>query len=240
MKRIILALFIGLLPYALHAQTAATSSTVIVQDKSTSPQATELQEAERLSASVQQLYAAGNYKEALPQARRGNNFKKPQPRYPREALSARIQGSVLVLAETDETGKVVSVEPVPCWGGQKLLADAAAEARETLQSKIDQFKATAARYESEPDPQAPNDPLRGEGKRELAARAADFAAQRDRAQLQDPNFDFSEALFQIAIVLASVSILATSRLIMKVSVAVGIVATVLMLNGYFLFFKLPF
>jgi hypothetical protein len=114
------------------------------------------------------------------------------------------------------------------------------EAQQSLQRKIDQFKATAARYESEPDPNAPNDPLRGEGKKELSARATDYAAQRDRAQLQDPNFDFAEALFQIAIVLASVSILATSRLIMKVSVGVGIVATLLMLNGYFLFFKLPF
>jgi hypothetical protein len=114
------------------------------------------------------------------------------------------------------------------------------EARESLQGKIDKFKETAARYESEPDPQAPNDPLRGEGKKELSAQAKNFAAQRDRAQLQDPNFDFSEALFQIAIVLASVSILATSRLIMKVSVGVGLVATLLMLNGYFLFFKLPF
>ena len=125
--------------------------------------------------------------------------------------------------------------------GELLLHDATLtpEAREALQHKIEQFKATAARYESEPDPQAPNDPLKGEGKKELAARAQDFSAQRDRAQLQDPNFDFSEALFQIAIVLASVSILATSRLIMKVSVAVGIVATVLMLNGYFLFFNLP-
>ncbi|HEV2802766.1 MAG TPA: DUF4337 domain-containing protein [Pyrinomonadaceae bacterium] len=119
-------------------------------------------------------------------------------------------------------------------------ASSTPETQQLLQRKIDQFKATAARYESEPDPEAPNDPLRGEGKKELAARATDFAAQRDRAQLQDPNFDFSEALFQIAIVLASVSILATSRLIMKVSVAVGILATLLMLNGYFLFFKLPF
>jgi hypothetical protein len=113
------------------------------------------------------------------------------------------------------------------------------EVRESLQNKIDQFKATAARYESEPDPKAPNDPLRGEGKKELSARATDFAARRDRAQLQDPNFDFSEALFQIAIVLASVAILATSRRIMKISIAVGIVATVLMLNGYFLFSPLP-
>ena len=45
------------------------------------------------------------------------------------------------------------------------------EARDSLQRKIDQFKQTAARYESEPDPQAPDDPLRGEGKKELSARA---------------------------------------------------------------------
>jgi Domain of unknown function (DUF4337) len=114
------------------------------------------------------------------------------------------------------------------------------EARESVERKIEQFKQTAARYESEPDPQAPNDPLRGEGKKELSARAKDFADKRDRAQLQDPNFDFAEALFQIAIVLASVSILATSRMILKVSVVAGIVATVLMLNGYFLFLALPF
>jgi hypothetical protein len=113
------------------------------------------------------------------------------------------------------------------------------EGRQKVQAKIDQFKATAARYESEPDPKAPNDPLKGEGKKELSARAQDFAVQRDRAQLQDPNFDFAEALFQIAIVLASVAILATSRLIMKVSIAAGIAATVLMLNGYFLFMDLP-
>ena len=123
---------------------------------------------------------------------------------------------------------------------QMHAASVTPETQELLQRKIDQFKATAARYESEPDPQAPNDPLRGEGKKELSARATDFAAQRDRAQLQDPNFDFSEALFQIAIVLASVAILATSRLIMKVSVGVGILATILMLNGYFLFFTVPF
>lgn len=113
------------------------------------------------------------------------------------------------------------------------------EARQNLQSRIEQFKQTAARYESEPDPEAPNDPLRGEGKKELSARAKDFASKRDRAQRQDPNFDFSEALFQIAIVLASVSIIATSRLIMKVAVTAGIIATVLMLNGYFLFLDLP-
>lgn len=114
------------------------------------------------------------------------------------------------------------------------------EARQAIQQKIDKFKETADRYENEPDPQDPNNPLKGEGRKQLSARAANFEAQRDRAQLQDPNFDFAEALFQIAIVLASVAILAMSRLIFKVSLVVGALAFVLMLNGYALFFKLPF
>lgn len=114
------------------------------------------------------------------------------------------------------------------------------EARQEIQRKIDKFKETAERYESEPDPKDPNNPLKGEGRKELSLRAADFEAQRDRAQLQDPNFDFAEALFQIAIVLASVAILAMSRLIFKISLGVGALAFLLMLNGYFLFFSLPF
>lgn len=114
------------------------------------------------------------------------------------------------------------------------------EARQSIQQKIDKFKETAERYESEPDPKDPNNPLKGEGRKQLSARAQDFEAQRDRAQAQDPNFDFAEALFQIAIVLASVAILAMSRLIFKVSLVVGALAFLLMLNGYFLFLKMPF
>ncbi|MBA3804827.1 MAG: DUF4337 domain-containing protein [Acidobacteria bacterium] len=114
------------------------------------------------------------------------------------------------------------------------------EARQAIQQRIDKLKETAERYESEPDKNEPNNPLKGEGRTQLMARAKDFEAQRDRAQTQDPNFDFSEALFQIAIVLASVAILAMSRLVFKVSLVVGALAFLLMLNGYFLFLKLPF
>lgn len=106
------------------------------------------------------------------------------------------------------------------------------EQRQTLEKKIAEYRQTAARYESEPD--------KGEGRKELSKKAQDLTAQRDRAMQQDPNFDFAEALFQIAIVLASVSILATSRKILYVALIAGALAFVLMLNGYFLFFKLPF
>ena len=109
-----------------------------------------------------------------------------------------------------------------------------ADARDFISQKIDEYRKTADRYEDEPDKDDPGNPLKGEGRKQLTARAKDFESQRDSASKQDPNFDFAEALFQIAIVLASVSILATSRLVLRLSVAVGVLATLLMLNGYFL------
>src|SRR5215213_11690744 len=109
-----------------------------------------------------------------------------------------------------------------------------ADARDFMRKKVEEYRSTADRYEDEPDREDPGDPLKGEGRKQLTARAKDFEAQRERAQKQDPNFDFAEALFQIAIVLASVSILAGSRMILRVALATGVAATLLMLNGYFL------
>lgn len=108
------------------------------------------------------------------------------------------------------------------------------DAREFIQKKIDEYRSTVARYEDEPDKDDPGNPLKGEGRKQLTARAKDFETRRDEAAKRDPNFDFSEALFQIAIVLASVAILADSRLVLRISLAAGAAATLLMLNGYFL------
>jgi hypothetical protein len=108
------------------------------------------------------------------------------------------------------------------------------EARAFIEQKLDEYRKTVERYEDEPDREDPGNPLKGEGRRQLTARAKDFELKREQASRQDPNFDFAEALFQIAIVLASVSILATSRLVLRLSVIVGAAAALLMLNGYFL------
>jgi hypothetical protein len=109
------------------------------------------------------------------------------------------------------------------------------EARAFIESKVEEYRRTVERYEDEPDQDDPTNPFKGEGRKQLTARAKDYEAKREVAQMQDPNFDFAEALFQIAIVLASVSILANSRKLLFVAVAAGLAATLLMLNGYFLF-----
>ena len=106
------------------------------------------------------------------------------------------------------------------------------EARASIQQRLERYQATIARYESEPST--------GEGKTELLGKAQTYEARRDHAQKQDPNFDFSQALFQIAIVLGSVSIVAMARPLLWLSLGLGGIAALLMLNGFFLFFELPF
>jgi hypothetical protein len=97
---------------------------------------------------------------------------------------------------------------------------------------IKRFRARVERYES--------DPSTGEGKKELLEKAKEFEARRDHAAERDPNFDFAEALFQIAIVLGSVSIVAASRALVRLSGILAVVASLLMINGFFLFVHLPF
>jgi hypothetical protein len=105
------------------------------------------------------------------------------------------------------------------------------ELRQSLEAKIQQYKETVARYESEPD--------KGEGKKELSERAKIFEDERDRALKRDTSFDLAEALFQIGIVLASVAILSFSPMILKMAVVLGAAAALLMLNGFFSLFTLP-
>jgi hypothetical protein len=64
--------------------------------------------------------------------------------------------------------------------------------------------------------------------------------KRDLASSQDPYFEFSEALLQIAIVLASVAILSHSRVIFGVALSAAGLGALLCLNGFFLLFHLPF
>jgi hypothetical protein len=108
------------------------------------------------------------------------------------------------------------------------------EERARLEESAATFRATAARYEDEPDPAAPGDSLRGDGKKQLSAQARSWEGQRDRASSQDTNFDYAAVLFQIAIVLGSVAILATSRRTLLFAIALGVAGTALTVNGFLL------
>lgn len=105
------------------------------------------------------------------------------------------------------------------------------DARAALRVKTEEYRKTIARYESEPET--------GEGKKELLMRARDHEAKRDRALKQDPYFDYAEALLQIAIVLISVSIVAEAIWLAYVGGMLGVLGTLLMINGYTLLLEIP-
>lgn len=104
-------------------------------------------------------------------------------------------------------------------------------AREALRAKLAQYRATVQRYESEP--------ATGEGKKELLQRAQVQEKSRDHALRQDPYFDYAEALLQIAIVLISVSIVASLPWLALIGALVGGLGALSSLNGFFLFVAVP-
>lgn len=114
------------------------------------------------------------------------------------------------------------------------------EVRAALEANVAKYEQTITRYDDEPDPAAPADTLRGEGKKQLAAQARSYERLRERAGEQDSNFDYSEVALQLALVLGSVAILALSRPVLYLAIGLGVVGLILMINGFVLLFHLPF
>lgn len=104
--------------------------------------------------------------------------------------------------------------------------------RQLIEKRIAEYKATVVRYESEPD--------KGEGKKELLARAKKLEEERDTALKQDPYFDYGNALLQIAIVLASAYIIIGGGFLVILSGLFGLFGLLMTLNGFTLAVILPF
>jgi hypothetical protein len=103
-----------------------------------------------------------------------------------------------------------------------------ANAKALYEKKIADYKKNIERYESEPETK--------EGKKELMARAKEHEAIRDHAMQQDPWFDYAEGALQIAIVLLSVSIVASIPALYWAGTLLGALGFISTVNGYFLFF----
>src|SRR5687768_17019771 len=114
------------------------------------------------------------------------------------------------------------------WLNEPSMPEAAKQA---MRAKLDQYKKTIARYESEPDTR--------EGKKELLVRAQEHEKLRDHALKQDPYFDYAEALLQIAIVLISVAIIANLTWLALLGGALGTVGVLLTINGFLLLVEIP-
>lgn len=91
--------------------------------------------------------------------------------------------------------------------------------------QITKWKETAQRYNDEPDT--------GEGRKQLAARAKAAEKKRDHALAAYHNFEFGSAAFQLAIVLASASVVTGVMALAFIAGGLGVVGTVLALLGWF-------
>jgi hypothetical protein len=114
-------------------------------------------------------------------------------------------------------------------------------ARFAMADKIKALKANDERLSSDPV-KADKDGKKtgGEGLDQLFEKAKGLEHERDTAMTRDPYFDYGTALLQIAIVLASVAIISSGSALLLGSGVVGLVGAVMMLNGFTLWFKLPF
>ena len=123
----------------------------------------------------------------------------------------------------------------------KLAADALAEEVKfsgltgdrlaAAQKRLKKYQDNVAHYESDPSSKAAG----GGGKVQLMAEAQTLQDERERFEHKNKAFDFAEMFFQLGLVLASVSILVTSRPLLLASIILGALGAALTANGFFLF-----
>jgi hypothetical protein len=111
----------------------------------------------------------------------------------------------------------------------QLIRDTAmpADVKEFFKKKIEDYKKTIERYESEPETK--------DGKKELMIQAKAHEVARDHALRQDPWFDFAEGMVQIAIVLLSVSLIGSIPALFFAGSVLGALGMLCTVNGFFLF-----
>ncbi len=113
-----------------------------------------------------------------------------------------------------------------------LEPDLSESTRAALNVKIQEYRATAKRYDSEPET--------GDGKKELLEKAKNLESERDVALQRDPYFDLGQGLLQIAIVLASVSLIVGGSFLLWVSGVLAVVGIFSTINAFTLAIQISF
>lgn len=99
------------------------------------------------------------------------------------------------------------------------------QARTAMQEQIEKWKATVARYDSDPKEQ--------DGRKELRALAEKYEHDRDVAMSRYHNYEFGSAAFQIGIVLASAAVITGMMALAYGAIGLGIVGLGFMALGMF-------
>ena len=91
-------------------------------------------------------------------------------------------------------------------------------AADTIAKQTDAWAKTVARWESEPET--------GEGRKELVARAKAAEEKRSTAMAKYHHYEVSSAAFQIAIVLASATVITGAMVLTWLSIGLGVVGLI--------------
>jgi hypothetical protein len=158
------------------------------------------------------------------------------------ALLISVLALILAFAETlgkgAQTGALAyNIEASNLWAffqaktvRQTVLRTAAEEieasgASEAQKKQAAKWKETAQRYQSEPET--------SEGREQLAARAKQAEKKRDQSMAAYHHYEVASAAVQIAIVLASASIIAEIAALAWVAALLGVVGVVFCVIGFF-------
>ena len=141
------------------------------------------------------------------------------------ALSLNIEASNLWSFFQAKTIRMTILRTTAEGAELQLPSAADPKSKEALEKRIDAWKKTAARYDSEPDT--------NEGRKELAARAKATEEKRDRALAAYHHYEVASAAVQIAIVLASAAIITAMSVLVYVAGALGVVGVVFCAIGFF-------
>lgn len=113
--------------------------------------------------------------------------------------------------------------------GETLEVEAAQlanpQAKEAFGKRIEDWKKTAARYDTEPET--------GEGRKELSARAKKAEENRDRTLAAYHHYEVASAALQLAIVLASAEIITGVAALAWVSGGLGVIGIAFCVIGLF-------
>jgi len=141
-----------------------------------------------------------------------------------EAMNRNIEASNLWAFFQAKTIRLTTLRTA----AESLEVDAALattpDARALIEKRVASWRKTADRYESEPDTR--------EGRKELVARAKDAEKKRDRALAAYHHYEVASGALQIAIVLASATVITGAAFLMWGALGLGAAGIVFAMIGW--------
>jgi len=142
-----------------------------------------------------------------------------------EALSRNIEASNLWAFFQAKTIRMTTLRTA----AEALEVDAALapnpESKAVMDKRIESWKKTSARYESEPET--------NDGRTELMARAKSAETKRDRSLSAYHQFEIASGALQIAIVLASANVITGAAFLMWGAAGLGVLGVAFSMIGFF-------